>query len=188
MTTNRRTGWQTHRIETVYENPWIEVTHREVTAPTGKPGIYGLVHFKLLAVAAVPLDREGCTWLVGQHRYTLDQFSWEVPEGGGAPDEDALAAAQRELLEETGIRAQRWTPLLEMHTSNSVTDEKAVAYLAQDLQFETARPDATEQLEIRRVKLTTAIDMVLDGRITDGFAMASLMKLQLLLDRGLISL
>lgn len=188
MTAKPRTGWQTHSIDTVYDNPWIEVTHRQVTAPTGAPAIYGLVHFKLLAVAAVPLDSEGYTWLIGQHRYTIDQYSWEVPEGGGVIGEDSLAAARRELQEETGIRAARWTPLLEMHTSNSVTDEKAVAFLAQDLSFETPAPDATEQLEVRRVKLETAIEMVLDGRITDGFAMACLMKLQLQLDRGTLSL
>ena len=146
------------------------------------------MHFKQLAVAAVPLDSEGYTWLVGQQRYTIDQYSWEVPEGGGAIGEDTLEAARRELLEETGIVAARWTPLLELHTSNSVTDEKAVAYLAQGLSFERPEPDATEQLEVRRVKLDTAVEMVLDGRITDGFAMACLMKLQLQLDRGALSL
>jgi len=124
--------WQTHSIETVYDNNWITVSHRDVTAPTGKPAIYGLVHFKSLAVGIIPIDAEGYTWLVGQHRYTLDRYSWEIPEGGGARDEDPVIAAQRELREETGISANNWTKILELYTSNSVTDEFAVSYIAQD--------------------------------------------------------
>lgn len=181
-------GWQTHSEETVYDNPWIRVSHREVTAPTGKAGIYGVVHFKSLAVGIVPLDADGYTWLVGQHRYTLDAWSWEIPEGGSDPEESALHTAQRELREETGISAARWTPLLDLHTSNSVTDEAAVAFLAQDLTIGEKAPDETEALSLRRVPLEEAVEMALDGRITDALAMAALMKVKLLLDRGEISL
>ena len=181
-------GWQTHSEETVYENPWIRVSHREVTAPTGRAGIYGVVHFKSLAVGIVALDAEGYTWLVGQHRYTLGSYSWEIPEGGSDPDEPALLTAQRELREETGISAAHWTPLLDLHTSNSVTDEAAVAFLAQDLTIGETAPDETEVLALRRVPLDEALEMVMDGRITDALAMASLMKVKLLLDRGEISI
>lgn len=186
--TSRPTGWQTHSEETVYENPWIRVSHREVTAPTGKAGIYGVVHFKSLAVGIVPLDTEGHTWLVGQHRYTLGRYSWEIPEGGSDPNEPALLAAQRELLEETGISATRWTPLLDLHTSNSVTDEAAVAFLAQGLSLGDTAPDDTEELALRRVPLEEAVEMAMDGRITDALAMAALLKTKLLLDRGEIRL
>lgn len=167
----------------MYDNPWITVTHREVTAPTGTAGIYGMVHFKNTAIAIVPIDHEGNTWLVGQHRYTLNQYTWEIPEGGGSQHEDNLSVAQRELREETGIVATRWTPLLELHTSNSVTDEYAVGFVAQGLSFGESEPDDTEALVIRKVPLSTAIDMAMDGRITDGLAMACLMKVQLLIDR-----
>jgi len=176
--------WRTHSIEERYDNPWITVSHREVTAPTGNPAIYGLVHFKNTAVGVVPIDSDGNTWLVGQHRYTVDQYMWEIPEGGGLPDEDSLAVAKRELREETGIIASRWTQLLELHTSNSVTDEYALGFVAQDLSFGESEPDDTEALQIRKVPLKTAIEMAMDGRITDGLAMACLFKVQLLIDRG----
>ncbi len=184
MNTPTQLTWQTHSIEKVYDNPWITVSHRNVTAPTGTHCIYGLVHFKQLAVGVVPIDTEGYTWLVGQQRYTIDQYTWEIPEGGGAFDEDSIETAQRELLEETGISASRWTPLLELHTSNSVTDERAVAYVAQGLTFGDVAPDDTEILQVCRISLDDAIDRVIDGRITDGLAMAALMKVRILLDRG----
>ena len=168
----------------MYDNPWITVTHRDVTAPTGNAGIYGMVHFKNTAVGILPIDSEGNTWLVGQYRYTLNEYMWEIPEGGGTPQEDNLSVAKRELREETGITANSWTPLLELHTSNSVTDEFAVGFIAQDLQFGDCEPDDTEDLRIQKLPLTQAIDMALDGRITDGLAMASLFKAKILIDRG----
>jgi len=180
--------WKTHSVKEVYDNAWINVSHREVSAPTGADGIYGLVHFKNTAVAAVPIDSEGNTWIVGQHRYTLDQYSWEVPEGGGEQNEDTIDVAKRELKEETGIIANIWTPLLEMHTSNSVTDEFAVAYVAQDLSFGETEPDDTEQLAIKKLPLQTAIEMAMDGRISDGFAMACLLKIHILLERGKLTI
>ncbi len=168
----------------MYDNPWISVSHREVTAPTGNPAIYGLVHFKNTAIGVVPIDSDGNTWLVGQHRYTLDQYMWEIPEGGGLPSEDNIAVAKRELREETGITANRWTQLLELHTSNSVTDEYAVGFVAQDLMFGDCEPDDTEALQIKKLPLQSAIDMAMDGRITDGLAMACLFKVQLLINSG----
>lgn len=165
-----------------YDNPWITVTHRDVTAPTGTDGIYGMVHFKNRAVGVVPLDDEMHTWLVGQWRYTLDAWSWEIPEGGAPEDEDPLAAARRELAEECGLAARRWTPLLEIHTSNSVTDELGRVWLARGLSAVEAAPDDTEVLVVRRMALDEALQMVMDGRITDSMSMAALMKVKLLLD------
>ncbi len=167
--------WITKEIRQVYDNPWICVTHREVLTPAGNAGIYGVVHFKHLAVGIVPVDDEGHTWLVGQYRYTLDQYSWEIPEGGGRFEESPLATAQRELLEETGLRAHRWTLLLQLHLSNSVTDERAVAFLAQKLEIGKAQPEETEQLQVRRLPLAEAIDMVFDGKITDALSVAALL-------------
>ncbi len=178
--------WQTLSASTVYENPWISVTHREVVNPAGNPGIYGVVHFKNIAIAIVPLDEEGYTWLVGQYRYTLDRYSWEVPEGGGSHDLPPLESAQRELLEETGITARTWLELGEIYTSNSVTDERGLIFVAKDLTFGEAEPEETEELDIRRVHLDEAVEMVLRGEITDGLAMAALLKVKLLRDRGIL--
>ena len=167
-----------------YDNPWITVTHREVTAPTGVDGIYGVVHFKSRAVGVVPLDEELCTWLVGQWRYALDAWSWEIPEGGAPAGETALDAARRELVEECGLVATSWTRLLEIHTSNSVTDELGEVWLARGLDRVERAPDDTELLAVRRVTLDEALAMAMDGRITDSLSMAALMKLALLVERG----
>ena len=140
--------WQTHAIEQRYENAWITLTHRSVTAPTGNTGIYGLVHYKNTAIGVIPIDAQGFTWLVGQHRYPHNQYGWEIPEGGAPLGESALAAAQRELREETGITARRWTSLLKMHPSNSVSDEVAYAFVAQDLSYGESAPDDTELLRV----------------------------------------
>lgn len=181
-------NWRTKSIEQQYENPWINVTHREVTAPTGKDGIYGHIHFKGTAIGIVPIDSDGYTWLVGQARYTLQRYEWEIPEGGAPHGESLLAAAQRELSEETGIKAKLWTSLLTLNTSNSVTDEVAHAFVAQDLQFGKTAPDDTEQLQVRKILLDDAINMAMDGTIRDSLAMASLLKVGLMLERKLLTI
>lgn len=121
----QRGPWLRLSAEQVYDNPWISLSHETVITPGGTEGIYGNVHFKNRALAIVPVDEQGNTWLVGQHRYTLDAFSWEVPMGGGPLNEEPLQAAQRELKEETGYSAANWQQLMKLHTSNSVTDEEA---------------------------------------------------------------
>ena len=177
--------WTTRSIQQIYDNAWIQVTHREVTTPTGTNGIYGLVHFKNLAIGIVPLDEEENTWLVGQYRYTLERYSWEIPEGGcpiGA--ESPLDSAKRELAEETGIRAQKWTKVLDLHTSNSVTDEAGMAFLAQELSFGQADPEETEELQLRKLPFREALEMVFRGEITDALSMVSLMRGGYLLGGG----
>ncbi len=168
--------WKTLSIKPVYDNPWISVTHREVTNPSGKPGIYGLVHFKNLAIGVVPLDNEGNVWLVGQFRYPLGRYSWEIPEGGCPLGQDPLEAGKRELREETGIIAGHWEKLLDLHLSNSVTDETGVVYLARNLTFGKADPEDTEDLAIKRLPLSEAVDMVNRGEITDVITVAALLR------------
>lgn len=143
--------------------------------PAGGPGIYGKVHFKNLAIGVVPLDDFGNTWLVGQYRYTLDEYSWEIPEGGCKIGlESPLAAAQRELLEETGIMANRWTEVMKIHTSNSVTDETGFVFLAQGLTFGEASPEETEDLRVKKVPFRDALEMIRTGEITDALSICAL--------------
>lgn len=168
--------WKTNSVLEKYNNPWIRVTHRDVINPSGGAGIYGLVHFKNVAIGVVPVDEEGYTWLVGQYRYTLEQYHWEIPEGGCPEGESFLAAAQRELAEETGMTAQEWIPLLEAHLSNSVTDEYCVCFVARALKQGTAMPEETEQLTLRRLPLEEAVGMVLRGDITDAVSVMALLK------------
>ncbi len=176
--------WTTVSRDTRYENPWISVVHHEVINPAGNPGIYGKVHYKNKAIAVLPLDREYNTWLVGQYRFTLQCYSWEIPEGGGALDGDPLLAAKRELLEETGIKAKIWTPLLRLHLSNSVTDEEAFGFVAQDLEFGAPQPEETEQLSLIKVPFETALQYALDGKITDALAVTCLLKAARMIDQG----
>lgn len=176
--------WKTLSETTAYENPWIRVSHREVLNPSGNPGIYGVVHFKNIAIAIVPIDEEGNTWLVGQYRYTLDEYSWEVPEGGGALNVDPLDSAKRELQEETGITAATWVEAGRLAVSNSVTDERGIIYLAKDLTFGEAEPEDTEDLVVKKVPFSEAVEMVMRNEITDVIAIAAILKVKMLLDEG----
>lgn len=178
MKANNENPWVTMHTTEVYRNPWIQVTHREVLNPSGRPGIYGVVHFQHIAIGILPLDPDWNTWLVGQYRYTLGAYSWEIPEGGCPVGTDPLDAAQRELLEETGIRAAVWTPLLQTHLSNSVTDEYGLAYIAQDLSFGDAQPEETELLKVRKLPFAEAFNMVMDGEITDALSVCTILKAQ----------
>lgn len=180
--------WKTLSTSTVYDNPWISVSHREVVTPGGSVGIYGKVHFKNIAIGIIPLDHEGNTWLVGQYRYPIDRYSWEIPEGGGPLGIDPLVSAQRELAEETGLRADCWTPVLETHTSNSVSDEHGQIFVAQGLTQGETCPEDTEELVIKKVPFSTAVDMVMTGNITDALAMLGIMKVQHMLNHGELSI
>lgn len=178
MNSDQANPWITHCTEVKYDNPWIEVTHREVTNPSGGKGIYGVVHFKNRAVGVIPLDDEGFTYLVGQYRYTLDSYEWEIPAGGCPEGEEPAQTAIRELEEETGLVAQTLEPLItNMALSNSVTDERAFVFLARDLKPGTACPEETEDLQVKRLPLSDAIQMVLDGNITDSMSVAGLLRI-----------
>jgi 8-oxo-dGTP pyrophosphatase MutT (NUDIX family) len=162
-----------------YQNPWITVWHDDVDRPDGSPGIYGVVHFHNVAVGVVAIDDRDRIVLVGQHRYTLDAASWEIPEGGVPFDEEPLVGAQRELREETGLEAARWTQLVVVDLSNSVTDERAVLFLATDLAHGEAEPEPTEALDVRWVSFAEAVAMSRDGRITDALSVAAIQRVAL---------
>jgi len=172
--------WKILDQKMIYENPWIGLTEFQVINPSGGKGIYGKVHFKHIAVGVIPLDEDWNTWLVGQYRFTLDHYSWEIPEGGGRMDEDPLEAAKRELLEETGLVAKSWTKILTMHLSNSVSDEFGVIYLAQDLIQKEAQPEETEELAIKKMPFEEVVRMMNEEKITDSMTIAAIQKIQLM--------
>lgn len=178
--------WLRHSRRVAYENQWITIWHDEVTRPDGAPGIYGIVHFANLAVGVLALDEGDRVLLVGQHRYALDQYSWEIPEGGVPDGESAIDGARRELREETGIDASEWRELCRSHLSNSVSDEFAILFLATGLSSGVATPDGTEALEIRWVPFDDVLAMTLDGRITDALTVIGVQRLALdrLVGRG----
>jgi 8-oxo-dGTP pyrophosphatase MutT (NUDIX family) len=168
--------WKTLSTKTIYDNPWINVREDKVINPSGNNGIYGVVSFKNKAIGIVPVDKEGYTYLVGQYRYTLNEYSWEIPEGGGPIGIEPLESAKRELKEETGFTAKKWTDLGRLHTSNSVTDEEGFIFLAEDLMDGESEPEETEKLEVRKVHMKEAVEMVMSGEITDSLAIIGIMK------------
>ncbi|MDZ4071314.1 MAG: NUDIX hydrolase [Sediminibacterium sp.] len=172
--------WTIISEKNIYENKWIGVTEYKVVNPSGGEGIYGKVHFKNVAVGIVALDDREQLWLVGQFRFTLNQYSWEIPEGGAPVGTDPLESAKRELKEETGIAATNWKHLLTMHLSNSVSDELAIVYLATGLKEGEAAPEDTEDLHTRQVPLEEAWQMVENGIITDSMSVAAITKIKLM--------
>ena len=169
--------WKKLSSRKIYDNPWINVEEHNVINPRGGEGIYGKVHFKNKAIGIIPLDEGNYTWLVGQHRYTLNSFSWEIPMGGGPLSEDIIDAAKRELKEETGLIANSWQMILNIHTSNSVTDEEGFVFVAEDLFQDSPDFDETEDLKIIKLPFNDAVDWVMNGRITDSLSIAGILKL-----------
>jgi 8-oxo-dGTP pyrophosphatase MutT (NUDIX family) len=172
--------WKTLSSELVYESPWIGIIKNEVIHPSGKPGIYSTIKFKNKAIGIIPIDAERHTWIVGQFRYPVDGYSWEIPEGGGNPDVPYEASAARELMEETGIRAGKLTPLMTMHLSNSASDEESIVFVATDLSFGQAEPEETEVLQVKRIHFDTLYDMVMSNQITDAITVAAVLKISAL--------
>lgn len=179
MSDQDRSPWTRHSRQPVYENPWIRVDHDEVTRPDGSPGIYGVVHFQNRAVGVVAIDEGDRILLVGQYRYTLGRYSWELPEGGVPEGESLLDGARRELAEETGYTAGSWVELVRLATSNSVTDEEGALFLASDLVAGTPDPDGTEELRTRWVGLEAAVAMIDRGEITDAMTQIGILRVAL---------
>lgn len=175
--------WTTLSASEKYDNRWINVTEYQVINPAGGSGIYGKVHFKNKAIGIVPLDDDLNTWLVGQFRYTLNEWSWEIPEGGGAVDQPALESAKRELKEETGLTAARWTEIARVHLSNSVTDEEGFLFLAEGLAIGTNALEETEaDMKVWKLPFKKALEMVMAGEITDSLSVMGLLKVARLKD------
>lgn len=172
--------WKTLSKKVIYDNPWIHVEEHQVINAAGNPGIYGVVEFKNYAIGILPIDAEGNTWLIGQHRYPFDAFTWEIPEGGGKKNQDPLENAKRELAEEAGLIAEKWTLIQEIQVSNSVTNEIGFIYLAEQLSPTPPAPDEDEALIIRKLPITEAYRMLETGEIQDSLTVIALLKAQAL--------
>lgn len=179
--------WEIISGKDIYDNPWISVTEYQVINPSGSNGIYGKVHFKNYAIGILPLDENLNTWLIGQYRFPLNKYSWEIPEGGGPLNVPPLESAKRELLEETGLIASEWAEIQQIHLSNSVSDEFGLIYLARDLTQGESQPEETEQLQIKKLPFEEACQMVFSGVITDSLSVAAILKVKILISEGKIS-
>lgn len=180
--------WERDGGRVVYENPWISVTEHAAVAPTGRPAQYGVVGFRNLAIAILPLHADGTVTLVGQHRFPLADYSWEVPEGGGPLGADPLESARRELAEEAGLAAAEWQAVLRLQLSNSVTDERAIGYIATGLSAAsgTDTADDTEDLVTARVPFAEALDAALAGHLQDALTVAMLLRAYHMAREGLL--
>ncbi len=172
-----RATWRTLRHHTAFENPWVRVESHDTIAPTGRPAHYGLVHFHNRAIGVLPLHDDGTVSLVGQHRFPLGRYSWEIPEGGAPFTENPLDGARRELREETGLIAADWREILRLDLSNSVTDEVCILYLATGLTQAEAAPDDTEAFEYARVPFSHLLKAVIIGQVRDSLTVASVLRL-----------
>ncbi|MEZ5015203.1 MAG: NUDIX hydrolase [Chitinophagales bacterium] len=178
----RKNPWVTKNKKVIYDNPWIHVEEHDVLNPAGNPAIYGVISFYHYAIGIVAIDEAHNIWLIGQHRYPFNSYTWEIPEGGGKRSEDPLWNAQRELREEAGLEADHWEMIQEIQVSNSVTDEVGFIYLARGLHLVDPDPDEDEELEIRKLPFAEAYAMLERGEIVDSLTVVALLKTKILLD------
>lgn len=181
-----RGSWKIKTSSKAYENPWIKVTEHEVVNPGGVDGIYGEIHFKNIAIGIIPLDEDYNTWIVGQHRFPLDSYSWEIIEGGGKHGIDPIESAKRELVEEAGIVAKEYQLIQTMHLSNSVSDEYGLIYIAKGLTFQDAQPDLDEELIVKKIPFNQLYKAVMNGDMTDSLTVAGVLKTKILIDQGVV--
>ncbi len=177
---NNQNPWKTLSSKVVYDNNWLSLIENDCLGPQDNPTKYTYLHCKKVAVGIIPIDQDGYTWLVGQYRYPLKSFEWEIPMGGSELGEELLTCAQRELAEETGLVAKHWEKLLDLAISDCLSDELACVYLAKDLTMGSASPEETEQLSLKKVLFSEAVSMVLEGQIRDSVSVAAILKLQTL--------
>jgi len=182
----QRGSWKIKSSNEIYDNPWINVKEHQVINPGNADGIYGEIHFKNIAIGIIPLDEEYNTWIVGQHRFPIDMYSWEIIEGGGKIGVDPIESAKRELAEEAGIVAESYELIQKMHLSNSVSDEFGLIYIAKGLSFQESAPEIDEELVIKKVPFYQLYQAVMNGDMTDSLTVAGVLKTKILIDQGVI--
>ena len=148
----------------------------KVVHPGGADGEYSVVRPRRLAVGVLPIEADGSVHMVGQWRFPLGRYSWEMPEGGAEPGEPALDCAKRELEEEAGVRARAWHKVLELDISNSLTDETAVVFIATDLEPGTHQPEAVEVFKHKRAPFLDVLARVANGQIRDAMTVAAVLR------------
>jgi 8-oxo-dGTP pyrophosphatase MutT (NUDIX family) len=186
MPVENKNPWQTISTREIYKNPWIRVREDEVVRPDGKTGIYGVVEIRpSVGVIAVTSDRRIA--LVGQWRYTLNKYSWEIPTGVSVEGEYPLDAAKRELREETGLEGASWEALGTIDNCNGVTTDVAHLFLATAHSAGHADPDPEEQLVLKWIELSNAVEMVVKGEITESVSVAGILKAHLKLRSSIVS-
>jgi 8-oxo-dGTP pyrophosphatase MutT (NUDIX family) len=178
--------WKIISSKEYYDNPWVKMIEHQVINPVDKPGIYSVVHFKNYAICILPLDEDYNTWIVGQFRLPISEYSWEIPEGGGPLNIDPLESAKRELKEECGIEASEWKEIATCYLSNSGTDEKAFIYIAKQLSYHSSKPEETEVLQVQKIPFNTLYGMVMNNKIMDAPTIITVLKAKLLMAEGII--
>ncbi len=164
----------------LYDSPWIRLRLDRIEHRCGGRRDYAVCGFRRTACGVLALDEQDRVVLVGQWRYPLETYSWELPEGGGEENESPLETIRRELAEEAGLEAATWEPLAFFHTSNSSTDEETFLFLARDLMPATGGhgPEDTEELACRHEPFAECLERALSGEITDSLTVVALLALQ----------
>jgi 8-oxo-dGTP pyrophosphatase MutT (NUDIX family) len=165
--------WRRLRARHVHANPWFRVRHDRVLRPDGAEGDWYVVE-AMPNAGAVAVDTRGRVCLVGEWAYPVEAFSWTIPSGGVEADETPLAAAQRELREETGLTAAEWEPLGTLYLSQGLTTQISHLFLARTLRQARAAPEGTEALRVERDSLERAWRRCCDGEIRDAVSVAGL--------------
>jgi ADP-ribose pyrophosphatase len=168
--------WKILSTKHIYDNNWISLSEHKVVSPGNVEGIYGVVHFKNIAIVILPIDDNDNVTLVGQYRFATGEYSWELPKGGGSLDEPVLESAQRELKEETGMIAGEWTMIHELHLSNSTTDEKAFVFVARKLKHGKSSPEHTEDLKVKTISFSELHRDVMQGQYRDALTVIAVLK------------
>ena len=171
--------WTTLSTRTAYESGWLAVEDRRVRDAAGRERPYGIVRFKHVGIRMLPIDNAGYTYLVGQHRYAADYYSWELPAGGAEAGEDLTESARRELSEEVGLRAEHWLKVLDLVPSGSLTDERQIGFVAWGFEQTERDPDPQEVLAVRRLPFESALDLALRGEIRDAGTIALLATVEI---------
>ena len=163
----------------LYDSPWIRIREDRFQHRRGAEGRYAVCGFVRTACGVLALDEQDRVVLVGQWRYPLEAYSWELPEGGGDVSESPFEAITRELAEEAGLTAQVWEPLAFFHPSNSSTEEEAFLFLATGLHpSEGHQAEDDEELLVHREPFQDCLRRVLSGELTDSLTVMALLALQ----------